>query len=274
MTRFVFGLNRITFHRRTTFALYLVWLLLSPCFARERGSSTAQHSAGGTYSNTLLTMALDSLDGLDIHAATEKGLDLVKFTADVADYRGRRALHLLNDDSVIVKGNKTGGQSLAIIKMSDFQDGAIEVDVVGLPRPGSAPDTRGFVGLAFHVQDGGSRFEAFYLRFTNGRAEDQLRRNHAAQYVSEPDFPWFRLREENPGVYESYVDIEPKAWTKLKVVVAGTKAQLYVNGAAQPCLIVNDLKLGDTHGQIALWDGSDTEAYFSNLRVRATEGTK
>jgi hypothetical protein len=90
------------------------------------------------------------------------------------------------------------------------------------------------------------------LRFTNGRAEDQLRRNHAAQYVSEPDFPWFRLREESPGVYESYVDIEPKAWTKLKVVVAATKAQLYVNGAAQPCLIVNDLKLGDTHGQIAL----------------------
>jgi len=219
-------------------------------------------------------MALDSLDGLDIHAAAEKGLDLVKFTADVADYRGRRALHLLNDDSVIVKGNKTGGQSLAIIKLSDFEDGAIEVDVVGLPRPGSSPDTRGFVGLAFHVQDGGSRFEAFYLRFTNGRAEDQLRRNHAAQYVSEPDFPWFRLREENPGVYESYVDIEPKAWTKLKVVVAGTKAQLYVNSAAQPCLIVNDLKLGDTHGQIALWDGSDTEAYFSNLRVRATEGTK
>jgi hypothetical protein len=109
------------------------------------------------------------------------------------------------------------------------------------------------VGLAFRVQDHGSRFEAFYLRFTNGRAEDQIRRNHAAQYVSAPDFPWFRLRQESPGEYESYVDIEPNAWTRVN--------------AAQPCLIVNDLKLGAGHGQIALWNGSDTEACYSNLRI-------
>ncbi|SRR5579871_554953 len=231
-----------------------------------RGDAMAQVEANKN-SSTHSSMALDSLDGLEIQAAAEKGLDLGKVTADVATYRGRRAVHLLNDDSAIVKGNRTGGQTLAIVKGSDFKDGTIEVDIVGLPRAGSPPDTRGFVGLAFHVQDHGSRFEAFYLRFTNGRAEDQLRRNHSAQYVSEPEFPWFRLREENPGVYESYVDIEPEAWTRLKVVVAGSKARLYVNGAAQPCLIVNDLKLGDTRGPIALWDGSDTDAYFSNLRI-------
>ena len=220
-----------------------------------------------SYAGTPSALALDSLDGLEIQAAHEKGLDPVRVTADVASYRGRRALHLLNDDSLIVNGNPSGGQSLAIVKGSDFKDGTIEVDVVGLPRKGSPPDTRGFVGLAFRVQDHGSRFEAFYLRFTNGRADDQLQRNHATQYVSEPDFPWFRLRKENPGVYESYVDIEAEAWTKLRVAVTGTKARLYVNKAAQPCLIVNDLKLGDTHGQVALWDGSDTEAYFSNLRI-------
>ena len=48
----------------------------------------------------------------------------------------------------------------------------------------------------------------------------------------------------------------------------GCKAQLYVNEADQPCLIVNDLKLGESHGQVALWTGSDTEAYFSNLEVK------
>ncbi|MBV9341284.1 MAG: hypothetical protein JO159_10405 [Acidobacteria bacterium] len=53
----------------------------------------------------------------------------------------------------------------------------------------------------------------------------------------------------------------------MKVVVSGSKAKLYVNGADQPCLIVNDLKLGASHGRIALWTGSDTDAYFSNLRV-------
>jgi len=213
------------------------------------------------------TFPLDSLDGLDIHAVHEKGLDPVKVAYDVATYRGHRALHLLNNDSVIAKGNASGGESLAIVNGMDFKDGSIEVDLVGLPRKGAAPDTRGFVGLAFHVQENGDRFEAFYLRFTNGRADDQLRRNHATQYVSEPEFPWFRLRKENPGLYESYVDIEPEAWTHLRLVVTGTKARLYVNHAAEPCLIVNDLKLGEIHGRVALWDGSDTEAYFSNLRI-------
>lgn len=51
-------------------------------------------------------------------------------------------------------------------------------------------------------------------------------------------------------------------------MLAGTKASLYVNGADQPCLIVNELKLRETHGQVALWTGSNTEAYFSNLMVR------
>jgi hypothetical protein len=105
------------------------------------------------------------------------------------------------------------------------------------------------------------------LRPTNGRDEDQLRRNHSAQYVSEPDWPWHRLRKESPGVYESYVDLMPGEWTKVKVVVAGTDARLYVHGAEQPCLVVRDLKLGDSEGGLALWIGPGTEAHFANLRV-------
>jgi hypothetical protein len=31
---------------------------------------------------------------------------------------------------------------------------------------------------------------------------------------------------------------------------------------------VNDLKLGKTGGKVALWTGSDTEAYFSKLTIR------
>jgi len=213
------------------------------------------------------SLALDTLKGLDIRALSNHGLDPVKVSSDVATYRGRRAVHMVNDDRGIVKGNRSGGESLAIVKGSMFKDGTIEVDLVGIPRPGSPPDTRGFIGIAFRIQENGPRFEAFYLRFTNGRSDDQLRRNHTTQYISEPEFPWFRLREENPGKYESYVDIEEKAWTKLKVVVKGAKAFLYVNGSQQPCLIVNDLKLGESQGQVALWNGSDTESYFSRLRI-------
>jgi Domain of Unknown Function (DUF1080) len=214
------------------------------------------------------TFSLDSLDGLEVKSVKEDGVDPVKTKADVATYRGRRAVRIVNDDGLTVTGTPAGAQAIAIVKTSELKDGTIEADVVGLPREGAPPTTRGFVGIAFRVQDHGSRYESIYLRVTNGRADDQLQRNHSTQYVSQPDFTWQRLRKENPGVYESYVDLEPGAWTQIKIVVAGTKARLYVNGADQPCLIVNDLKLGETHGQVALWTGSNTESYFSNLMVR------
>ena len=212
------------------------------------------------------TLPLNSMVGLELQGISEPGADPVQIQANVVTYRGRRAVRIVNDDGPA--GGVSGGQVLAIVKRSVFKDGAIEADVAGFPRPGAKPSTRGFIGIAFRVQEHGSRYEAFYLRMTNGRADDQLQRNHSAQYVSHPDFPWKRLREENPGVYESYVDLDAGAWTRIKIVVAGPKAQLYVNGAEQPCLIVNDLKLGDSHGQVALWTGSDTEAYFSNLKIR------
>jgi hypothetical protein len=78
------------------------------------------------------------------------------------------------------------------------------------------------------------------------------------------------LSKEAPGTYESYVDLEAGAWTKMRIEIAGTKARLYVNGAGQPCLIVNDLKLGDVRGQIGLWAYIATNAYFSNLKVIQT----
>jgi hypothetical protein len=109
--------------------------------------------------------------------------------------------------------------------------------------------------------------ETFYVRPENARLDNQLYRNNSTQYESLPDFPWIRLDLESPRMYESYVDLEPGAWTTLKVEVSGIKARLYVNGAAQPCLIVNDLKNGYGHGKIALWTRVSTDAYFSNLKV-------
>jgi 3-keto-disaccharide hydrolase len=233
-----------------------------------RASATNNTGDEPTNKEHASTLPLNSLDGLEVQSIKEDGVDPVKTKAEVATYRGRRALRIVNDDGLTVTGTPAGAQAIAIVKTSEFRDGAIEADVVGLTREGAPPTTRGFVGIAFRVQNHGSRYESIYLRFTNGRADDQLLRNHSTQYVSQPGFTWQRLRKENPGVYESYVDIEPGAWTRVKVVVTGAKARLYVNGADQPCLIVNDLKLGGTHGQIALWTGSNTDAYFSNLTIR------
>jgi hypothetical protein len=197
------------------------------------------------------------------HLDCVAGLELANAKAEVVNYRGRRALRLLPEGQ-----EKSNESMLAILTGSDFKNGTIQVDIAGTPRAGTPPDSRGFIGIAFRVKPQAAGFEIFYLRPTNARTDDQLRRNHTAQYVSAPDFPWERLRKENPGVYESYVDLDPGAWTKVKIVVAGVTARLYVNGALEPCLIVNDLKLGETQGRIALWAHITTDGYFSELTVK------
>lgn len=195
-----------------------------------------------------------------------KGLKLENVKGEPSSYRGRRAVRLT--EAPAPPGTKpTADDAMAILTESDFGDGTIEVDVAGAPRTGAAEGARGFIGVAFHLQDG-SHYEYFYLRPTNGRADDQLRRNHATQYASAPDYPWQRLRKENPSVYESYVDLEPGVWTRIKIVVSGTEAKFFVHESDQPVLVVHDLKLGKTRGKIALWIGQDTEGYFSNLVVR------
>ena len=159
-------------------------------------------------------------------------------------------------------------EQLAVIEASDFGDGVIEAEIAGAPRADAGEGARGFVGIAFRVQDDLKTYDAFYLRPTNGRADDQLRRNHAAQYISHPAWPWFRLREETPGKYEAYVDLVPGEWTKIRIEVQGERAKLFVNGQPQPTLIVNDVKTGARgRGRIALWIDSGTVAYFRDLTV-------
>src|SRR6266571_289488 len=153
-------------------------------------------------------------------------------------------------------------------KNVSFRDGVIEVDLAGQPASAAFAGARGFIGIAFRVQDDG-RYEYIYLRPTNGRADDQVRRNHSTQYSSYPDFDFARSRQEAPEKYESYVDLQPGVWTKYKIEVEGRTARLYVNGAEQPCLIVNDLKLDPRDGGVALWVGPGTEGYFSNLKITA-----
>ena len=120
----------------------------------------------------------------------------------------------------------------------------------------------------FRLSEDGRTGEGIYLRPTNGRAEDQERRNHAVQYFSAPDWPWERLRRETPSRYESYADLEPGRWTRMRIVVAGDKARLFLDGGSQPTLIVNGLKGGaGRRGGVALWIGPGTIAHFAEIRV-------
>ena len=188
-------------------------------------------------------------------------LELRGVNAEIAVHNGKPALRLTEKEAGPIENNS------ALIRKVSFHNGTIDVEVAGAPSKGAAGTARGFIGVSFRVQADGSHFENIYIRPTNGRAYDQLRRNHSTQYVSMPGWPWERLREETPGVYESYADMVPGEWTRMRIVVNGTTASLFLGKAAQPCLIVHDLKLGDSEGSVALWIGPGTEGYFRNLKI-------
>ena len=198
-------------------------------------------------------IALPAADKLDLH----------NVKAEAVSYQGRTAVRVT--DAAAADVDDAG--RLAIIPGTSFQDGTIEVSLSGDTLADAPAHARGFVGVAFRVSADRSHFECFYLRPKNGRAEDQLQRNHATQYISVPGFPWNKLRTESPGKYESYVDLVVGQWTTVRIEVSGTNARVYVNGADQPVLIVKDLKQPPVKGAVALWVGPGTIAHFSGLKA-------
>jgi len=193
---------------------------------------------------------------------SSEGLELINVKAEAVTLNSKTGI------KVVKSHQDVQDETLVIIPDVIFKDGTIELELAGERAPDADPNMRGFVGLAFRVnKEKPGSYECFYLRPANGRANDQVRRNHSTQYISHPEYPWYKLREEAPKMYESYVDLVPGKWIKIKIEVLGITAKLYVNDAEQPCLIVNDLKKGESEGRVALWLHASTLAHYRNLKI-------
>jgi len=108
------------------------------------------------------------------------GLELHYVRAEFVQYRGKSALRIVD----AAPGHGDDVSRIAVVKNTSLLDGTIAINLSGDTVPDASQDSRGFVGIAFRVMDDVSRYECFYLRPKNGRSEDQLRRNHSAQYIS------------------------------------------------------------------------------------------
>lgn len=149
----------------------------------------------------------------------------------------------------------------------EFMNGVIDVKVYSQLLQDAPDFARGFIGIAFRINEDNSKFESIYIRPTNSRVNDQLRRNRSTQYFAYPNHKFDDLRRTDPSKYESYVDIELNEWIDFKLIVEDTNAQLYINNSIQPVLVVNDLKHGKSHGAIGLWTDIGTDAYFKDLII-------
>jgi hypothetical protein len=191
-------------------------------------------------------------------------LEAVHVELSVSKQMGPGVIRVVKDSSVTAFDEPT----FVRIKGIQFKNGIIEVKVLSRLL-NNAPDyARGFIGVAFRINDSNTKFESIYIRPVNARVDDQVRRNHAIQYYSYPDYKFDRLRKESPEKYESYSDMEMNQWITMRIVIKGAQAKLFLDGHEQPSLIVNDLKHGaDLSGAVGLWVEAGTEGFFSDLKI-------
>lgn len=170
-------------------------------------------------------------------------------------------------DSTNVEASVDGPTYVKIANL-EMENGTIEVKVFSQIMENSPfPAARGFIGLGYRVASDNKNFEGIYLRPSNGRANDQLRRNHSVQYFSYPGYTFNRLRKEANGVYETYADIGLNEWITMRVEIEGEKAVLYINNQKAPSFLVQKMLGISKKGSIALWVEIGTIGYFKDLKV-------
>jgi hypothetical protein len=191
-------------------------------------------------------------------------LEAINVSMAIEKLMGKDVVKVIKDS--IVKG--ADQPTFVRIKGIDFRNGTIEVTVLSRLLKNAPDFSRGFIGISFRINDNHSKFDCIYLRPTNARSDDQLRRNHSIQYFSFPDYGFERLRKDAPGQYESYTDMGLNEWIKMKIEVKDKQAKLFINDNKEPSLIVKDLKQeGNPSGAIGLWVDIGTEGFFTDLKV-------
>src|SRR6266480_1311188 len=163
-----------------------------------------------------------------------------------------------------VRLNEQPGEGVAYLKGIEFSNGTIEFDVRGKDVQGQS-----FVGVAFHGVDG-TTYDAIYFRPFNFKTDDPVRHAHAVQYISQPTYPWQKLRAEQPGKYEQPVTPAPAPndWFHVRVVVTAPQVKVFVNDAKEPNLVVTQLS-DRRKGRVGLWVGNNSAGDFANLKIVA-----
>lgn len=179
----------------------------------------------------------------------------------VVQIKGRTALEVAQGPG---KKLGAGGDRLVYCPKMEFADGEMEFDVLGSARMAQ----QSFVGVVFRLEAATGRYDAVYLRPFNFKSPEAEGRAHSVQYVSLPEWPWDRLRKMHPGVYEQPVPpgLDGDDWVHVRIAVRRPRVEVYLGGAPEPSLVVNELS-GRTGGHVGLFAVGSQPAYFANLRI-------
>lgn len=190
---------------------------------------------------------------------------------DLAQVNDAKRFHVIDADASVEgpvvrlrpHGDPAVGSNigLALVQNVAFSEGTLEIDL----RGGGKLDAS-FLGLAFGVADP-KTFEAVYFRPFRFADDDPAARAHAVQYVAWPAYTWEKLRKDKPGLYEAAIQPipDPAGWFHARIEVTKQKVTVWVDGAKQPCLVVD--RLAHQKGDVGLWVDSKPGA-FRNLRIQ------
>lgn len=185
----------------------------------------------------------------------------VKFTADNLTVVNRQIVDLNEEENSFSLNNQLG-DGLAIINDLEFESGSLRLEIKGEDVQGKS-----FVGIAFNVQND-STYEAVYFRPFNFRSQEQIRREHAMQYIYHPKNTWYYLRENFEGKYEAEFprQPEPNDWFEVVINIDPDRVFVYDVNTQQELLRVDRLS-EQVSNKVALWTGHDSKGWFRNLRV-------
>ncbi|WP_316742184.1 hypothetical protein [Pedobacter antarcticus] len=177
---------------------------------------------------------------------------------------GKAAVRIIKDTTV----KKVDEPTFAKLEGTDFKNGTIEVKVLSKLLSNAPEFARGFIGIAYRITQDNATYESIYIRPTNGRSEDQVRRNHSIQYYAYPDWKFDKLRKESAEVFEAYADMQLNKWITIRIEVKENIAKLFLDKNKQPSLFVNTPKdVIAKSGGIGLWVDIGTEGFFTDLKI-------
>jgi hypothetical protein len=141
-----------------------------------------------------------------------------------------------------------------------LEDGTIDVDVMTTRR-------RSFVYVAFRMQDDGE-YEEIYLRPHKSSLPDAVQ--YAPVYQGQSAWQLYH----GPGATAA-PSIEPGVWQRLRIVLSGRRAAVFLGDTTTPILLVPRLAREPRPGYIAIrgflppgTPGAGPIARFANVRVR------
>ncbi len=154
------------------------------------------------------------------------------------------------------------GEGLVWLPIKGFKNGEIEIEMRGKDLL-----QRSFIGVAFHGQND-STYEAVYCRPFNFFARDSVRRIHAIQYVSHPDFTWKKLRETRNAVFEKRLvnPPYPNGWFTMRLVIDEKTVKAYINQEKNPALTVDRLT-DRKDGKLGIFVGDGGGGDFRSIKI-------